>query len=148
MDERLMTFIDRNPDAAMVTLRKDGTAHMARIEVAVVDGRLWSSGSPGLVRTRHLRHDRRCSLFVFGPHPHWIGLETKVTMLDGPDAPHHHVRLMRVRHKDSAPEGKILGHDDQLGCDRPYSKDEYLEHIRAEQRLIYEFDIQRMYGNF
>lgn len=146
MEERLKTFIDRNPDAAMVTLRKDGTAHMARIEVAVVDGRLWSSGSPALLRTRHLRRDPRCSLFVFGPHPNWVGLETEVTMLDGPDAPDRHVRLMRERHKDSTPAGKIIAHDDQLGHDRAYSHDEYIERIRAEKRLIYEFDVQRVYG--
>jgi hypothetical protein len=92
MDERLKTFIDRNPDAAVITLRRDGSAHMARIEVAVVDGRLWSSGSPASVRTRNLQRDPRCSLFVFGPHPDWAGLETEVTMLDGPDAAYHHVR--------------------------------------------------------
>jgi hypothetical protein len=148
MNERIGNFIDANPDAAMITLRDDGTSCMARIEVARVDGRIWSSGSPTLVRTRNLRRDRRCSLFVFGPHPVWLGLETEVTILDGPDSPAHHVRLMRARHKDAAPAGMILGHDDALGQDRAYSEDEYLEHVRAEQRLIYEFKVLRAYGNY
>ncbi|MEA2193856.1 MAG: hypothetical protein QOG42_290, partial [Solirubrobacteraceae bacterium] len=123
MDERLEAFIDRNADTAMVTLRKDGSAHMARIEVTLVDGRLWSSGGETLLRTRNLRRDPRCSLFVFGPYPSWVGLETTVTMLDGPDAPDLHVHLMRVKHPD-APEGKIIAHDDRLGHDRPFSEDE------------------------
>jgi hypothetical protein len=148
LDERLETFIEAHPDAAMVTLRQDGSPHLARIEVAVVEGRLWSSGSPTLVRTRNLRRDPRCSLFVFGPHPDWVGLDTEVDLLDGPDAPQLHVRLMRARHQDSAPAGMILGHDDALGHDRPYAEDEYLEHVRAEQRLIFQFNIRRVYGNY
>lgn len=148
MDDVIKDFVNRYPDAAMITRRKDGTAHMARIEVAIVDGRLWSSGSPTLVRTRNLRRDPRCSLFVFGPHPYWMGLETEVTMLDGPDAPDLHVRLMRETHGDSAPAGTVLGHDDALGRDRPYPLDEYIEDIRAKQRLIYEFSVRRAYGNY
>lgn len=150
MDERLRAFIDHNPNAAMITLRRDGTPHMARIEVAVVDGRLWSAGAPTLVRTRNLRRDPRGSLFVFAPppDPRWVGLETEVTILDGPDAPYLLARLMRVRHRGSAPEGMILGHDSVLGHDRLYSSSEYVERVRAEQGLIYEFGIRRMYGNY
>src|SRR3954452_4362687 len=148
MDERLRAFVDQPPDAAMITLCKDGSAHMARIEVTVVDGRLWSSGARTLVRTRNLRRDPRCSLFVFGEHPHWVGLETDVTLLDGPDAPDQHLRLMRVKHAGQAPAGTVLGHDPELGRDRPYPEAEYVEHIRAEQRLIYEFAVKRTYGNY
>jgi hypothetical protein len=106
MDERLSAFIDAHPDAAMTTLRKDGAVHVARIEIAIVDGRLWSSGAPELARTRNLRRDARCTLFVFAPppDPRWIGLETEVTLLDGPEAPQLHVRLMRKRHAASTPE--------------------------------------------
>ena len=38
MNELLEAFIKEHPDAAMVTTRRDGTAHLARVEVAVVDG--------------------------------------------------------------------------------------------------------------
>ena len=147
LDQRLETFIDRYPDAAMITLRQDGSAHMARVEVAVVDGLLWGSGAPELVRTRNLRRDPRCSLFVFGPHPHWVGLETTVTILEGDDVAHQLARLMQVRHGDLVPAGTVLGHDDVLGHDRPYPVDEYVEHVRAARRLIYQFDVQRAYGN-
>jgi len=41
----------------------------------------------------------------------------------------------------------VLGHDDVLGHDRPYPVDEYVEHVRAARRLIYQFDVQRAYGN-
>jgi hypothetical protein len=148
VEQRLEDFIDGNPDAAMITLGQDGTPHMARIELAVVDGQLWSSGSSTLVRTRNLRRDRRCSLFVFGPHPHWVGLETEVTLLDGPEAPSLHVLLMRARHKGGASPGMVLGHDDELGHDRPYPEDEYVAHVRAQGRLIYQFAVHRAYGNY
>src|SRR3954452_18061171 len=105
MDERLRAFVDQPPDAAMITLSKDGSAHMARIEVTVVDGRPWSSGARRLVRTRNLRCDPRCSLFVFGENPHWVGLETDVTLLDGPDAPDQPLRLIRARPTGHAPAG-------------------------------------------
>lgn len=96
MDDRLRAFIERHPDAAMITYRSDGTAHMARIELGVVDGRIQSSGAPSLVRDRHVRRDPHCSLFVFGPHPDWVGLETEVTVLDGDDAPERLVALMQA----------------------------------------------------
>ncbi|MFZ0665962.1 MAG: pyridoxamine 5'-phosphate oxidase family protein [Acidimicrobiales bacterium] len=148
MDSRIAQFVERHPDAAMITLRGDGSSHMARIELAVVDGRLWSSGAEDLVRTRNLRCDRRCSLFVFGPHPDWVGLETEVNLLDGVDSPQLHVKLMNERHKGLAPEGMVMGHDDRIGGDRLYSMDEYTRHIACEKRLIYDFEVKRAYGNF
>jgi hypothetical protein len=148
MDEKIGLFVEEHPDAAMITLRRDGSAHMARIEVGVVDGRIWSSGGPELVRTRNLKRDPRCSLFVFVAHPEWVGLETKVSLLEGPEDAQMHVELMRARHGDAAPEGMVLGHDDELGRDRLYSEEEYLSHIERDGRLIYEFEIERAYGNF
>ncbi len=140
-------FAARNPDAAMITLRADGTAHMARIELAVLDGEVWATGSPALVRTKNLRRDPRCSLFVFGPHPHWLGLETYATIHDGPDAPSLLVRLLRARHGDVTPPGTVLAHDDRLGRDRPWPEADYLEHAREQGLLAYGFSIRRSYGN-
>jgi hypothetical protein len=71
-----------------------------------------------------------------------------VTILDGSDAPSLHLRLMRATHAVSAPAGMVMGHDDELGHDRAWPVDEYLEHVRSERRLIYEFSIERIYGNF
>lgn len=146
--DRVTAFIGRYPDAAMITLRPDGSSHMARVELGVVDTRIRSSGSPSLVRTRNLRGDARCSLFVFGPHPSWLGLETHATILDGPEAPADLMALMRARHHEPTPPGMVLGHDDALGQDRPYSEDEYLAHVRDEQRLVFDFEVVRAYGNW
>jgi hypothetical protein len=148
MDSRIAQFVKRYPDAAMITLRPDGSAHMARIEVAVVEGRIWSSGAEDLVRTRNLRQDPRCSLFVFGPHPDWVGLETQVNLFDGAESVDMHVKLVGERHKGLVPEGMVMGHDDRIGGDRLYSMDEYTRHIACDKRLIYDFEIKRVYGNF
>ena len=111
-------------------------------------GRVWSTGEPSLVRTRNVRRDPRCSLFVFGPHPVWAGLETEVTILDGPDAPFQLIRLLQARHSGAAPAGHVLGHDDALGHDRLYREDEYVEHARAQRLLVFEFGVRRAYGNY
>jgi hypothetical protein len=148
VDERIAQFVKKHPDAAMATNRPDGSTHVARIELAVVNGRIWSSGSDSLVRTKNLRRDPRCTLFVFGPHPDWVGLETVVDLVDGPESPRFHLELMRERHKDVAPVGMVMGHDDEIGGDRLYREDEYIDHITSENRLIYDFQIRRAYGNY
>jgi len=148
MEDKLVRFVLGNPDAAMVTHRADGTSHMARIEVGLVDGRLWGTGSSKLIRTRNLRRDPRSSLFVFGPHPHWAGLETTVTILEGPDVAPLLASLMRVRHPGKAPEGMVFAHDDIRGVDRVYSEEEYTERVIADGRLVYEFTILRAYGKY
>ncbi|ADP82386.1 pyridoxamine 5'-phosphate oxidase family protein [Pseudofrankia inefficax] len=146
-NEQALDFVARYPDAAMITLRADGTAHMARIEVATFDSRVWATGAEPLVRTKNLRRDPRCSLFVFGAHPHWLGLETTASIIDGPDAPGILVRLLRARHGDATPPGTVLAHDDQLGHDRPWPEADYLEHAHAHRLLAYSFTIIRTYGN-
>jgi hypothetical protein len=85
----------------MITLRRYGTPHAVRVGVAVVDGKVWSSGTQGRVRTRHLRRDPRSTLFVFesgGPQGsfRWLALESVVTILEGPDAPDLNIRLFQV----------------------------------------------------
>jgi hypothetical protein len=55
---------------------------------------------------------------------------------------------MGVRHHGLAPDGMVLGHDDTIGGDRLFSEDEYITHVRAEERLIYQFNIRRAYGNY
>jgi len=139
-------LVKQHPDAAMVTLRPDGAPHMARVELGVVDGRVRTAGSPELVRTRHLRRDPRCSLFVFGPHPWWLGLETEGAMLDGPGAAEHLVRLMRARHP-ATPPGMVMAHDDALGRDRLYREDDYVQHAHDHELFVFDFTILRAYGN-
>jgi PPOX class probable F420-dependent enzyme len=145
MDERVAAFIDQHSSAAMVTLRADGTPHTARVGVAVVDGRIWSSGTESRVRTRHLRRDPRASLFVFDTSPpgaQWLGLETEVTILDGPDAPELNFRLMRQMQTGRAPEGKVVWFGGMI------SEEDFLAQMREEQRLVYEFGVKRAYGYY
>lgn len=132
MDEHARQFLEQHHAAVMVTLKKNGTPHVARVVVGLVDGKLWSSGTQARVRTRHLRNDPRAALCVLdasNPY-HWLGLETKVQILDGPDAPEQNLALYRV----------IAGEPDDV--------DEYLQAMVAEQRLVYEFSIERVYGQF
>jgi PPOX class probable F420-dependent enzyme len=143
-DERVTAFIDQNPAAAMITLRPDGTPHSARVGVGVVDGKIWSSGTQTRVRTKHLRRDPRCHLFVFdtSPNPKWLGLDTEVTILDGPDAPELNLRLMQTMQKGRAPEGMVAWFGGVL------SEDEFLKTMRDERRLVYEFHPTRAYGYY
>jgi PPOX class probable F420-dependent enzyme len=123
-------FLEQNRAAAMVTLREDGTPHVARVGVGLVDGKLWSSGTQARIRTKHLRRDPRSTLFVFDAANawRWLGLETTVTILDGPDAPQLNLTLYRT----------LAGEPEDL--------EEYLKAMVTEQRLIYEFEVNRTYG--
>ncbi len=132
MDEKVRQFLEQHHHAVMVTLKADGTPHVARIMLGLVEGRLWSSSTQTRVRTKFLRRDPRCTLCVLdqdNPY-HWLGLETKVTILDGPDAPQQNLALYRT----------IAG--------EPKDLDEYLQAMVSDQRLIYEFSIERTYGQF
>jgi PPOX class probable F420-dependent enzyme len=132
MDERVQQFLERHHGAIMVTLKQDGTPHVARITLGLVDGTLWSSGTQRRIRTTHLRRDPRATLCVLNDNnPYqWLGLETRVRILDGPDAPQLNLALYR----------SLAG--------EPQNLDEYLQAMLAEGRLIYEFSIERAYGQF
>jgi PPOX class probable F420-dependent enzyme len=130
LSDRDREFVANNRSAVMVTLKADGTPHVARVGVGLVDGKLWSSGTQGRLRTKHLRRDSRSTLFVFSDRnrQEWLGLETTVTILDGPDAPELNLRLYRT----------LAG--------EPGDVDEYLRAMLDEQRLIYEFEVGHTYG--
>jgi PPOX class probable F420-dependent enzyme len=135
-------FIAGHTSAAMTTLRRDGTPHVARVGVALVDGKLWSSGTTARVRTKHLRRDPRSTLFVFDEQWKWLGLETVVTILDGPEAPELNLRLMRTMQKRPDDSPTVSWFDGEK------TVDEFLAAMAAEGRLVYEFDVKRAYGFF
>jgi PPOX class probable F420-dependent enzyme len=148
LDERARQFLDEHAPAAMVTLRRDGTPHVARVGVGVVDGKLLSSGLPTRLRTSHIRRDPRCTLFVFDPSGpqgawRWLGLETTARILEGPEAPDHSVRLFRAMqaHLTPPPEPGWL-----FWNGAPKTEDEFRAIMVEERRLIYEFEIRRAYG--
>jgi PPOX class probable F420-dependent enzyme len=138
--EQQRSFLDKNHSAAMVTLRPDGTPHAVRIGVALVDDQLWSSGVPSRVRTRYLRRDPRCTLFVFDSAWSWLTVETHVTILDGPDAAEQNLRLFQIM-QAGRPDPNVLVWNGQ-----PRPLDEFLQVMRDEQRLVYAMEPLRTYG--
>lgn len=139
-----LRFLEEHHSAGMVTLRADGTPHVAQVGIGLVDRpdgtrRLWSSGTQRRLRTRHLRRDPRCTLFVFDPPMRWLGLETTVTILDGPDTPALHLPLFRT--VLGLGPGQMIAWGDHEVTD-----DELVAMMAAQERLIYEFQIHRSYG--
>jgi len=116
-------FLQQHHSAAMVTIGEGGLPKVARVGVALVEGKLWSSGTRDRARTKRLRRDPRCTLFVFDPKFAWLALETTVAILDGLEAPAHNLRLFRVMQEDA-----------------------FLRAMTDEARLIYEFEVHRSYG--
>src|SRR5689334_15280320 len=101
-----LAALERTTAAAMITVGPDGWAKPARISLAIVDGRLWSTGKEHLVRTKRLRADPRCTLYVQDEGHGWRGLETKVGIIDGADGVAATERLVRVlQHKPTGPVG-------------------------------------------
>jgi len=138
LSESELAFLADHHSAAMITVGTDGLAKVARVGVALVDGRLWSSGTADRARTKRLRRDPRCTLYVHDPGFAFLALETTVTILDGPDAPA--LSLTLFRRMQDKPTGPLSWFGGEL------DEDEFLERMSAEQRLIYEFEPHRTYG--
>lgn len=132
MDEKVRAFLAEHHGAVMATLKKDGRPHLARVAVGLVDGKLWSSGTQDRIRTNHLRKDPRCTLMVLdATTPYrWMALETLVDIIEGDQAVDSNLALYRA----------IAGEPDDL--------QEYREAMAKEERLVYQFNIQRSYGMF
>ncbi|HEY2549475.1 MAG TPA: pyridoxamine 5'-phosphate oxidase family protein [Streptosporangiaceae bacterium] len=131
-------FLAGQHSAAMITVTAGGVAKVARVGVALVGGQLQSSGTLDRVRTRRLRSDPRCTLFVFDGSYRWLALESTVTILDGPDAGHLNVELFRVM--QGRPEGPLLWYGNEL------DEQQFLATMADEGRLVYQFGIERCYG--
>jgi hypothetical protein len=89
-------------------------------------------------------------LFVFGASGptsdwSWLTVEATVTILDGPDAPEQSILLFRAMQaglERPRPPGKLLWNGEEK------TEEEFRRIMRDEQRLIYEFEVQRTYGMF
>ena len=133
-----IAFLEKNHSAAMVTVAADGIAKVARVGVGLVDGKLWSSGTQDRTRTKRLRRDPRCTLYVHDNVFGFLALETTVTILDGPDAPTQNLRLFRqMQDKPTGPLSWFGGE---------FEEPEFLAQMEAEGRLIYEFQPHHTYG--
>ncbi len=131
-------FLRKNRSAAMITVDTAGVAKTARVGVALVDGKLWSSGTADRVRTRRLRRDPRCTLFVFDGTFLWLSVEATVTILDGPDAPELNLQLFRVM------QGRATGPLAWFGSELDDAA--FRTQMAEESRLIYEFEVVKSYG--
>ena len=133
-----LEFLRTHRSAAMITVDAAGVAKAARVGTAVVDGRIWSSGTADRVRTRRLRRDPRCTLFVFDGTFLWLSVESNVTILDGPDAPELNLRLFReMQHR---PTGPLNWFGSEL------DEEAFRARMAEEGRLIYEFEVVKSYG--
>jgi hypothetical protein len=133
-----VSFLDHQHSAAMITIGEDSFPKPVRVGIALVDGKLWSSGTQDRVRTRRLRRDPRCTLFVFDRTFRWLALETTVTILEGPEAAMQNLRLFRVM--QDRPSGPLTWYGREL------DEDAFRQAMADEHRLIYEFDVQHSYG--
>jgi len=133
-----LAFLDRQHSAAMITVGEDGLPKVARVGVARVDGRLWSSGTAGRVRTQRLRADPRCVLYVHDVAAGWLAIETTVTVLDGPEVPAQSVQLFRVM--QDKPEGPLSWFGGEL------DEATFRQQMVDERRVIYEFETHKSYG--
>jgi uncharacterized pyridoxamine 5'-phosphate oxidase family protein len=133
-----LAFLQDNRSAAMITVGTGGVPKVARVGAAVVDGKVWSSGTRTRLRTRRMRNDPRCTLYVHDGGFAWVALETRVTILDGPEAPEQNLRLMRLM------QGKPTGDLSWFGSE--LTEQQFLEKMIEEERLVYEFEIQHSYG--
>lgn len=138
LTEAQAAFLAEHHQAAMITVTPDGTAKPARIGLALIDGKLWSSGTVDRTRTRRLRRNPRATLFVFDAQSKWLGIEAAVTLREGPDVPGDSVRLMRVM--QGRPEGPIGWFNGEL------DEEAFRRQMIAENRIIYEFEPTRVYG--
>ncbi len=138
LDDRQTAFLQKSRAAAMITVGDDGVARAVRVGIAIVDSKLWSSGTHERARTKRLRRDPRCTLFVFDNTWSYLTLETTVRLIEGPDVPTLSERLFRVM--QNRPTGPLSWFGGEMDAEA------FRRAMAEEGRLIYEFDIHRAYG--
>ena len=131
-------FLESNRAAAMITVGEDGVPKAVRVGIALIDGKIWSSGTRDRVRTIRLRSDPRCTLFVFEPRFEALTLETTVEILDGPGVADQSVRLFRAMQRQ--PDGPLSWYGEQL------DEESFRQAMIDQGRIIYQFEVDRAYG--
>lgn len=132
------SFIEANPSCAMITVGSDGMAKPARAGLGFVGDRLVSSGTEDRVRTRRLRRDLRCTVFVFEAGYGWLGLEADVSILTGPEAIDLTVAFFRaIQHRPDGPLSWFGGE---------FAESEFRARMEQEGRILYEFEVTKAYG--
>lgn len=132
-----LAFLAANHAAAMITV-EGGVAKAVRVAIALVDGKIWSSGNAERVRTARLRKDPRCTLYVHDNSYKFLSLESNVRLIEGAQVPELSLHLFRVM--QNRPEGNIAWFGQDM------TPEAFMAAMAADNRLIYEFDVQRAYG--
>jgi hypothetical protein len=143
LDEKARAFLEKTHSAAMISLRGDGMPHAVRVGIALVDGKIWSSGRPDRLRTRLVRRDPRSTLFVFEHGFGYLTIESQVTIIEGPSTPDMSVQLFRVMQVGMpgiTTPGNLMWNGVEL------TPELFRQAMVDEQRLIYEFEPVRIYG--
>lgn len=138
LTDKQLNFLETNRAAAMITPAEDGIPRAVRVGIALVDGKLWSSGTQDRVRTGRLRQNPICTLFVFDTTWNFLTLETRVRLIEGDDVPELSVRMFRQM--QNRPTGALNWFGKEM------TEEAFKQAMRDEKRLIYEFDITRAYG--
>jgi hypothetical protein len=132
-------FLEKARAAAMIVLRPDGSPSAARVGVALVDGRIWSSGTQDRRRTAWARANPHGSVIIFDNAYGYLTIEGEVRLREGAGAVDDSVRLFRAM--ESRPTGPIMFEG------RDLSEEEFRTAMRDQQRLVYEFEPRRIYGS-
>jgi len=135
-----LQFIADHRAAAMITVDEHAVPKPVRIAYAIVDGKVWSSGTRTRVRTRRLRQDPRATLFIWDPVFDFLSVHTTVTILDGPEAADLNLRYFRLL--QGKPEGPLTW----MGKGE-FDDDGFRAQMVADQRLIYQFEPIAAFGN-
>lgn len=131
LDEQAIKFLQNVHTGAIVTVRPNGSAHVARVTVGLVAGKVWSTGTQNRVRTKHVRTNPRATYFVFDQRGRrWIAIEGRITLHEGPDAPKKCLEFQRA-----------VGRP-------PDDVDAYLREMVEVQRIVFEMDVERVYGAY
>jgi len=137
-NDKQRAFLEANHRAAMITLKADGSPHAVRVGVAMVDGKLWSSGTQKRVRTSQLRRDPRATLFVFDDKFGYVSIDGTVTLIEGSSVPSESVKLFRTM--QNRPSGLMLWNGKEI------EEDAFRQAMVDEQRLIYQFEPKHVSG--
>jgi hypothetical protein len=140
LSEREIEFLNANRSAAMITVTPDGVAKAARVGVGLFEGKLWSSATADRVRTKRLRTDPRCTIYVHDAAYGHLVIEGSVTILDGPDVPQLSLRYFRMM------MGKPTGPLNWFGAE--LEEEQFLQTMVDEHRIICEITPTRTYGVF
>jgi hypothetical protein len=138
LTDKQLAFLEKNRSAAMITPADDGIPRAVRVSIALLDGKLRSSGTQDRMRTARLRANPICTLFVFDASGNYLTLETRVHLIESDDVPELTVQMFRKM------QNRPVGNLNWMG--QEMTEEALKQSLVEGRRLIYEFDVTRAYG--